>query len=593
MSSSTRTSATPPPGGAPAGPGGALATTSTTKRACDNCHRRKIKCTVEPSAPNARCTNCATSGLACTYNAIPQKKGPKGSRAKVLNELRRQNSGDLGPSRASASLSQAPRTPGLLPPDVVRACIDFFFKKLYPMQPVVHFAQIETVAGRMGGSAEAYAEIASLCAFALLYAGMSGMGPTEGLDPARGRALLDEALAVRRAVDGVEAASLGAVYTAYWASCCYLCLDNSTAAWIWLRQATTVAHVLGLHDEATYDDEDYVENSRKRRLYWVMFMTERRTYAIRTHRPLTLYATIRMPVADDDPSETVPLSGFFHVATLFLPLDDKFFSVLHRRTEFPGAAWIVTLQARLADAFHYMDSTHRQVLCLKVTQAWLRVQVWRLALRHDCISPLAPEACLTYGFPVDVARELVEMVNVYLTPQIENMLGLAEKLADVADTLADILALGIVPPFAPASILNSLTSSIASARGPAWSGLARLQSKIAQLPNLRGFPPQAQQVAYSPDTGLTASPPPHPAGLAGYGVPMPGLPYHPFPAQHGQGSFPGAPGVESGGFQTPEGGDFAESSRGQAGQAPGQGGGGYEPPGQGGGGYEHGMFHGR
>ncbi|CCC13727.1 unnamed protein product [Sordaria macrospora k-hell] len=56
---------------------------TAVKRACDACHRRKVKCDgINP------CRNCHASQLTCTYNAIPQKKGPKGSRAKVISELR-------------------------------------------------------------------------------------------------------------------------------------------------------------------------------------------------------------------------------------------------------------------------------------------------------------------------------------------------------------------------------------------------------------------------------------------------------------------------------------------------------------------------
>ena len=53
------------------------------KKACDACHRRKVRCS--GSVP---CKNCGQANLQCTYLAIPQKKGPKGSRAKVISEIR-------------------------------------------------------------------------------------------------------------------------------------------------------------------------------------------------------------------------------------------------------------------------------------------------------------------------------------------------------------------------------------------------------------------------------------------------------------------------------------------------------------------------
>ncbi|KAM0752297.1 hypothetical protein T439DRAFT_324370 [Meredithblackwellia eburnea MCA 4105] len=52
-----------------------------TKRACDACHQRRIKCSNE-SYP---CVSCLKADLECTYNKLPKKKGPAG---KVLTRLR-------------------------------------------------------------------------------------------------------------------------------------------------------------------------------------------------------------------------------------------------------------------------------------------------------------------------------------------------------------------------------------------------------------------------------------------------------------------------------------------------------------------------
>ncbi|KUJ19143.1 uncharacterized protein LY89DRAFT_478685 [Mollisia scopiformis] len=54
------------------------AMSTSVKRACDACHRRKLKCDgINP------CRNCSSAQLSCTYHAIPQQKDPKGSRAKL------------------------------------------------------------------------------------------------------------------------------------------------------------------------------------------------------------------------------------------------------------------------------------------------------------------------------------------------------------------------------------------------------------------------------------------------------------------------------------------------------------------------------
>ena len=114
--------------------------TAAVKRACDACHRRKVKCLDGGARP---CKNCTAAGLTCTYNAIPQKKGPKGSRAKVISELREtQRQTQLAGQRHGLDLDDDSATatcyrrPGLLSMDIITACVDYFFANLYPPQPI-------------------------------------------------------------------------------------------------------------------------------------------------------------------------------------------------------------------------------------------------------------------------------------------------------------------------------------------------------------------------------------------------------------------------------------------------------------------------
>merc|ERR1712169_36265 len=116
--------------------------TQAVKRACDACHRRKVKCDgINP------CRNCSQAQLSCTYNAVPQKKGPKGSRAKVISELREtQRATSLAakvhsrmhglPCSSSSSSGSAP-TPGLLTSDLIKECTTFFFENMYRQLPIL------------------------------------------------------------------------------------------------------------------------------------------------------------------------------------------------------------------------------------------------------------------------------------------------------------------------------------------------------------------------------------------------------------------------------------------------------------------------
>jgi hypothetical protein len=257
----------------------------------DSCHRRKVKCIGEGNKP---CKNCVSAGLTCTYNAIPQKKGPKGTRAKVLSELREtQRQSQLAPGGrylpgsellGSRSISPAalPKTPGLVTSEILEACVDYFFANLYPVQPILHHARIQQTVMAMDHSIEAYCQMVSLCAYVLLQPNMvlppnarpSGeFGHISNMS--LGHILLEETIRVRKGYECTENPTLLTVYTSFFIFSCYFCLDRQNSAWVYLRQATTLAHIMGMHEEDRYKDEDIIDSSRKRRLFWVLFMTER------------------------------------------------------------------------------------------------------------------------------------------------------------------------------------------------------------------------------------------------------------------------------------------------------------------------------
>lgn len=267
------------------------ATTTTARRPSYNllrsCHRRKVKCIGEGTRP---CKNCVTAGLTCTYNAIPQKKGPKGSRAKVLSELRetqRQTQFTASASQdhvfGGRSLSPAlSRTPGLLPPELIDHCVDYFFANLYPTQPILYRGSVQQAVAVMEYSTEAYCKITALCAYIMVQPNAvlpPSLVPAGSIGPistfSMGHALLEESRRVRKGYDFLESPTILTLYTSYFIFMSYFCLDKQNTAWTYLRQATTLAHIMGLHEEETYKHGDAVERSRKRRLYWLLFITER------------------------------------------------------------------------------------------------------------------------------------------------------------------------------------------------------------------------------------------------------------------------------------------------------------------------------
>ena len=263
---------------------------SATKRACDGCHKRKVKC--DGQRP---CRNCQQSSLICTFDAIPQKKGPKGHRAKIISRLREQQQRnqlsshlqrgldrvEATSSSSSSSVAAWAPTPGLLTTDVVEACIAFFFENMYPTMPILDRGRLQRQRQDMESSLETYCLIASLCAFMLIQPGMkiTTIGDADE-DLARdgtasGQAMVDEVLRVRKAVNYVESPTVASVITSFFLFGSYFCLDKHNTAWFYMREATTLTDILGMGDESTYHTGDEIGNIRRRRLYWLLFVTER------------------------------------------------------------------------------------------------------------------------------------------------------------------------------------------------------------------------------------------------------------------------------------------------------------------------------
>ncbi|EJT76082.1 C6 zinc finger protein [Gaeumannomyces tritici R3-111a-1] len=426
--------------------------TTAVKRACDACHRRKVKCDgINP------CRNCSSAQLSCTYNAIPQKKGPKGSRAKVISELRetqRQTSlatkvhnrihGAVSPP-ASPTLSP---TPGLLTKEIVKECVDFYFGNMYSIIPILNRQQLERDTTSMETNVDIYCLLTSLCAFMMLQPGMSmpggdpyGLDVMPGANIVTGTLLMEETIRVRKAYDHIESPTPNSLCTSYFLFACYYALDLHDKAWFHLREATTVAHMTGMTKEDSYVGYDNASASRRRRLYWLLFVTER-AYALQRGRPLTLQASINLPTTGDDPSDQCAhqLGGFVLLAKMFRPFDDQFVNLWNNTKESCSSSYVDGLQKQFADALPaYLNVTDPRLGDVHTNQTWLKNIVWQLSMSRMSSNE---QGMASMRFPIDVSQELLAMTSAFSTRNMELISGgFVEKLYEVASSLTEVLAL--------------------------------------------------------------------------------------------------------------------------------------------------------
>ncbi|KAL9027143.1 MAG: hypothetical protein Q9196_004291 [Gyalolechia fulgens] len=215
--------------------------------------------------------------------------GPKGSRAKIISELRLsegQKKADH-PRQESmhnhGSLTSSPTLLGLLTDELIDGCVHFYFTNMYQTMPILHDEQLWRLIAEMHNSVEAYCLLCSFCALLLIQPGieLEAGGAINTLDgfssnnTSLGRTLLEGALRRRKEYDYIENPSVNAVITSFFVFGCFSALDKHNTAWFHLREATTLAQTIGMQDERTYVGVDWAESARMRRLFWLLYVTER------------------------------------------------------------------------------------------------------------------------------------------------------------------------------------------------------------------------------------------------------------------------------------------------------------------------------
>jgi hypothetical protein len=380
--------------------------------------------------------------------------------------------------------------------EIITTCVDYFFANLYPTQPILHRRIMGETVAQMDTDPESYCLVVSLCAYMLIQPNIELQASAfEGLDiSARsntqlGQILLGEAVRFRKGFNYVENPTVRSVITSFFLFGCHFCLDLHGTAWFHLREASTLALTVGMNEEETYRTADIVESSRMRRLYWLLFVTER-AYAIQQRRPLSLHATINLPTLEEDPSETVQLNGFLHLVKLYLPFDDTFVGFWNKHRAGCTTEFLQQLQQELSDALpQYLQSTESQAVDLRCSQQWLRTMVWQLSISHGLLSSTAADNAMSFQFPIEVSRDLLAATTSYTQQSMEvHGIGLVEKLFDISCTLVDVIS--YVPieresfEYGPRDYLQQMMRLISNLRGGQQRYMPLLLSKINDtMPN--------------------------------------------------------------------------------------------------------------
>lgn len=491
----------------------AVAAQKLSRRACDCCRKRKVKC--DGGNP---CTPCQKAMLPCAYLQPPKKKGPKGLRSqRVLHMLRRiddhmaagllspptpqqtsafgnwgwhtqssgSNGGAMPPPNAHAhsddsygphtsvapdqpyyppSQSSMPpppqqspfpphsmrfspeaqfaswtnKSPSVPPPtsdpsstmspstssslhlrlpaECFLPYIKLFFDHMFPIMPVIDrniYVNPNLYTDSSLLTPDEYCFLCSICAATMVQLDDSISQPPAIHPPKRNDDLFaEECLRERKVYDFIESPSRLSVMTSFFLFAYYGNNEKHDKAWHYLQESITFAQTLNMDDENAYRDLDPTEAQWRRRLYWLLFITER-AYAVQRRKHTRLYANVKQPSIFDN-EEAQLLNGFVNLANLFAAVDDDFVKAWRgsRKQSLCDEQWLAKTQSQLDNAVLALGSvSETQQMDIRVTREWLHMLAWQMGVSNGLMWGEGESDGTRLYYPVEIAKRVVEITS--------------------------------------------------------------------------------------------------------------------------------------------------------------------------------------
>ncbi|KAI2680687.1 transcriptional regulator family: Fungal Specific TF [Penicillium roqueforti] len=451
--------------------------------ACDNCRRRKVRCNREQP-----CGKCQEVFLNCQYTSVPRRKGPKGPTAPVLSSLS-SSSNHSSPHTSSVSFAASDaghadavgppsesnledqwtflpttecpdtRFVGLLKsptfptaacqrisPVLLQAHVDIFLKHLYPIMPVfdADTVTVECMSPE-ALSPRRYAFIVALCAATHLQLKLdiSEGGTIEELSLS-GQSLIEQAIQALQEFDPLDEPHTDTLLAFFFLFSAYGNLDKHNHAWHYLSQSISFAHLLNLHQEPSYLAQDPETAELRRRIYWLLFITER-AYALQRNMPITLRGRIQKPTVFTSNSPALAY-GFVNLISVFEKIPSSFYDWNASAAGSLGdSAMINPIYQSVALSTPLLaEYNETQKVDLIVTRQWLQTRLWKV-VSDQVDSTCHQGAVVPLDLPITAGKSVMALMSTVAQKSADaHGIGIEQKLYDIGETVS-LLAHVLLP----------------------------------------------------------------------------------------------------------------------------------------------------
>ncbi|TKA52036.1 hypothetical protein B0A55_12351 [Friedmanniomyces simplex] len=401
-------------------------------------------------------------------------------------------------------VSALPELPTVLPPILTESkpqrlpgehflpYVQLFFGHMFPIMPVIDrnlYLDARLYADTSTLGSDVYCLLCALCAATIVQ--LDASIPLPYLQPQSkptDDVFAEECLRERKTYDYITATSTLSCMTSFFLFAYYGNHESHAKAWFYLQEAITFAENLNMDDEQTYAKLDPVEAQWRRRLYWLLFVTER-AHAVQRRKNTRLHLSVAMPIVfqSEDPHL---LNGFVNHANLFSAVDDNFVSAWRgsRRQSLCNEAWLAHTQKQLDTVALALDNiSETQHLDISVTREWLHVLAWQIGVSNGLIWGKEEAGTgMRLEYPIELARRVVQITNGANKVALDSHgIGMEQKLSDIAGCLADVLRCTAGDTSATfvegKQYLNILLRTLSSIRGKESRYLKPLLAKMDAL----------------------------------------------------------------------------------------------------------------
>ncbi|CAN6663011.1 hypothetical protein TRVA0_034S01420 [Trichomonascus vanleenenianus] len=381
--------------------------------------------------------------LCCEYPAVATTIRRRTHRGYVLNKFRQPQASPplvLAPKQEQKLGIESPEGPEddsevFTIPDALRV-IDDYERYIYPVFPIIPPAQIGEIAEKAETDRNDRALLIALYAVTIGHS----RGPAATPHVSR---LVQLTLQNRGVIGPDYKITLNSVMTSVLIACCLMATHNADTSWIYLREAMTMASILRLDDITTYCDLPVYERSKRHRLYWLLYVHER-FLAIHSYRPVLLSPLSVLPEHDPTIPQRV-YDGFLQIIKLFRLVDTNFMEAYLSKDSnvVINQKWFEETETQLAQSESGMESlSEMQQVDLIITQQWLRMLVWRMAMSRFWLSTGISEGCMSLLLPVQMARKLRTLISKCSEKSIQvHGTSILRKLFELSIAIGNVIIL--------------------------------------------------------------------------------------------------------------------------------------------------------